>query len=104
MALDGIHLKQCVTLYLFALPMVLVHDFGWATVPVVTAIAFTFIGIEGIAEEIEMPFGLWALVHWDCFLKSLFIGNDARDLPLGLSIFSLYYLRYSCRCFDRAIL
>ncbi|KAF8163001.1 Bestrophin, RFP-TM, chloride channel-domain-containing protein [Crassisporium funariophilum] len=61
----GIHLKQCVTLYLFALPMTLVHDLGWATVPVVTAVAFTFMGIEGIADEIEMPFG-----------------NDERDLPL----------------------
>lgn len=55
---DAIHLKQCVTLYLFALPMTLVHDLGWGTVPVVTAVAFTFMGIEGIADEIEMPFGL----------------------------------------------
>jgi len=61
----GIHLKQCVTLYLFALPMTLVHDMGWAAVPVTTAVAFTFMGIEGIADEIEMPFG-----------------NDDRDLPL----------------------
>jgi putative membrane protein len=45
--------------------MALVNDFGWGTVPVVTAIAFTFMGIEGIADEIEMPFG-----------------NDDRDLPL----------------------
>lgn len=44
-------------MYLFALPMTLVHDLGWATVPVVTAVAFTFMGIEGIADEIEMPFG-----------------------------------------------
>ncbi|KDR73435.1 hypothetical protein GALMADRAFT_227883 [Galerina marginata CBS 339.88] len=60
-----IHLKQCVTLYLFALPMTLVNDLGWSTVPVVTAVAFTFMGIEGIADEIEQPFG-----------------NDERDLPL----------------------
>ncbi|KAJ3504870.1 hypothetical protein NLJ89_g7718 [Agrocybe chaxingu] len=61
----GIHLKQCVTLYLFALPMTLVNELGWATVPLVTAVAFTFMGIEGIADEIEMPFG-----------------TDERDLPL----------------------
>jgi putative membrane protein len=61
----GIHLKQCVTLYLFALPTTLVRDLGWATIPVVTAVAFTFMGIEGIADEIEMPFG-----------------TDDRDLPL----------------------
>ena len=32
-------------------------ELGWATVPVVTVVAFTFMGIEGIAEQIEMPFG-----------------------------------------------
>jgi putative membrane protein len=57
--LDGIHLKQCVTLYLFALPFTLIYDLGWATIPVVTVVAFTFMGIEGIADEIEMPFGLF---------------------------------------------
>ncbi|KAF9533362.1 Bestrophin, RFP-TM, chloride channel-domain-containing protein [Crepidotus variabilis] len=61
----AIHLKQCVTLYLFALPMTLAHDLGWGTVPLVTAVAFTFMGIEGIADEIEMPFG-----------------TDERDLPV----------------------
>jgi len=53
----SIHLKQCVTLYLFALPFTLVKDLGWSTVPLVTVVAFTFMGIEGIADEIEMPFG-----------------------------------------------
>jgi len=61
----SIHLKQCVTLYLFALPITLVNDLGWATIPVVTVVAFTFMGIEGIADEIEMPFG-----------------TDERDLPI----------------------
>ena len=49
--------------------MALVNDFGWGTVPVVTAIAFTFMGIEGIADEIEMPFGLWPLISWSIFLR-----------------------------------
>ncbi|KAK7015027.1 Bestrophin, RFP-TM, chloride channel-domain-containing protein [Favolaschia claudopus] len=61
----GIHLKQCVTLYLFALPLTLVKELGWAAVPLVTVVAFTFMGIEGIADEIEMPFG-----------------SDPGDLPL----------------------
>lgn len=38
--------------------MTLVHELGWATVPVITLVAFTFMGIEGIADEIEQPFGL----------------------------------------------
>lgn len=63
---DSIHLKQCITLYLFALPLTMVNELGWATVPIVTVIAFTFMGIEGIADEIEMPFG-----------------NDDLSLPLG---------------------
>ncbi|EKM82955.1 hypothetical protein AGABI1DRAFT_104757 [Agaricus bisporus var. burnettii JB137-S8] len=53
----SIHLKQCITLYLFALPLTMVNELGWATVPIVTVVAFTFMGIEGIADEIEMPFG-----------------------------------------------
>ncbi|EGN95980.1 hypothetical protein SERLA73DRAFT_170419 [Serpula lacrymans var. lacrymans S7.3] len=61
----GIHLKQCVTLYLFALPFTLVTDLGWGTIPIVTVVAFTFMGIEGIADEVEMPFG-----------------HDKHDLPL----------------------
>ncbi|KAG1756294.1 UPF0187-domain-containing protein [Suillus paluster] len=61
----GIHLKQCVTLYLFALPLTLISDLGWSTIPIVTVVAFTLMGIEGIADEIEMPFG-----------------HDPHDLPL----------------------
>lgn len=53
----SIHLKQCVTLYLFALPFTLIKELGWGMVPVVTVVAFTLMGIEGIADEIEMPFG-----------------------------------------------
>lgn len=94
MILDGIHLKQCVTLYLFALPLALVNDFGWGTVPVVTAIAFTFMGIEGIADEIEMPFGSWPLVSWNSFLRTYVIGNDECDLPLGLLNLTRYSLNH----------
>ncbi|KAH9999006.1 hypothetical protein BJV77DRAFT_1058565 [Russula vinacea] len=48
-----------------SLPFTMVHELGWATVPIVTVVSFTFMGIEGIAEQIEMPFGL-----------------DEADLPL----------------------
>ncbi len=57
----SIHLKQTVTLYLFALPFTLVKELGWGMIPVVTVVAFTLMGIEGIADEIEMPFGRWLL-------------------------------------------
>jgi putative membrane protein len=61
----SIHLKQCITLYLFALPFTLVEDLHWRMIPIVTVVAFTLMGIEGIADEIEMPFG-----------------RDRSDLPL----------------------
>ncbi len=50
-------MKQCVSLYLFSLPFTLVRDLEWRMIPVVTVVAFTLMGIEGIADEIEMPFG-----------------------------------------------
>lgn len=46
-------------MYLFSLPFILVKELGWATVPIVTVVAFTFMGIETIADIIEMPFGMY---------------------------------------------
>lgn len=44
-------------------------------VPLVTVVAFTLMGIEGIADEIEMPFG-----------------KTSADLPLGnVATLVLYY-------------
>ncbi|KAK4052118.1 hypothetical protein OIV83_002412 [Microbotryomycetes sp. JL201] len=62
-----IHLKQCVSVFLMTLPLVLVDTMGYAMVPFVSICAFTLMGIEGIASEIEMPFGV-----------------DESDLPLSL--------------------
>ena len=42
----------------------MVHELGWATVPIVTVVSFTFMGIEGIAEQIEMPFGKRVYFHF----------------------------------------
>ncbi|GAA5987522.1 hypothetical protein JCM11641_007173 [Rhodosporidiobolus odoratus] len=63
----GIHLKQCTTLFLLTLPLVLVELMGFTMIPFVTVVAFTLVGIEAIAAEIEMPFGI-----------------DDSDLPLDL--------------------
>ncbi|GAA5878090.1 hypothetical protein JCM3774_006480 [Rhodotorula dairenensis] len=54
----GIHLKQCTSLFLATLPLVLVESMGFAMIPFVTLVAFTLCGIEGIATELEMPFGV----------------------------------------------
>lgn len=55
--LFGVHLKQCVTLFLFILPFTLVDLMGWKMVFIVTCCAFTMMGVEHIAAQVEMPFG-----------------------------------------------
>lgn len=62
-----VHLKQSVSLLLASLPLVLVKDLGFFTIPFVSLVAFTLMGIEAIASELEQPFGV-----------------DASDLPLDL--------------------
>jgi predicted membrane chloride channel (bestrophin family) len=90
---DGIHLKQCVTLYLFALPLTLVHDLSWFSIPVTTIVAFMFMGIEGIADEIEMPFGM-VFPHFVLLAKLTLneLGNDPSDLPLGMFVYCTFKL------------
>lgn len=50
-------------------------------VPVVTVVAITLMGIEGIADEIEMPFGM-SSVEYHAYLTAV-SGTDQCDLPLG---------------------
>jgi putative membrane protein len=53
----GVHLKQTVTLFLCILPFTLVDVMGWKMVVIVTCCAFTMMGVEHIAAQVEMPFG-----------------------------------------------
>ncbi|KAJ7616740.1 hypothetical protein B0H17DRAFT_1115180 [Mycena rosella] len=46
-----------VWLYLFLLPLQLVSDFEWHTVPAVAVGAFVYLGFVAAGEEIEQPFG-----------------------------------------------
>lgn len=39
------------------LPFALVDDMGWWAVPVVIMVTFTLYGIDGIATQLEDPFG-----------------------------------------------
>lgn len=86
---DSIHLKQSVTLYLFSLPFILVKELGWATVPIVTVVAFTFMGIESIADIIEMPFGMSLHLILRSHPQSRSTGNDSADLPLDIYLHDL---------------
>jgi putative membrane protein len=42
---------------MITLPIGLVGDFKWATIPMVLFVFYAFAGLELIAEEIEDPFG-----------------------------------------------
>ncbi|GAB3176892.1 bestrophin family protein [Telluribacter humicola] len=62
----SVYIKLLILGYSLMLPFGLIRDFGYFTIPLVTFIFFTFIGIEMMAAEIEDPFGL-----------------DCNDLPTG---------------------
>lgn len=62
----SVYIKLLILGYSLMLPFGLVSDFAYFTIPLVTFIFFTFIGVEMMAAEIEEPFGL-----------------DCNDLPTG---------------------
>jgi putative membrane protein len=62
----SVYIKLLILGYSVMLPFGLVQDFGYFSIPLVTFIFFTFIGVEMLAAEIEEPFGL-----------------DCNDLPTG---------------------
>jgi len=60
-----VHLRRALLLYCLGLPVAIVGNFGWWSVPASFLVAYTFFGIEEIGVEIEDPFG-----------------TDENDLPL----------------------
>jgi putative membrane protein len=50
-------LHRTVYIYCFLLPFGFVDSLGWMTPVIVTFIAYTFVALEAIADEIEEPFG-----------------------------------------------
>lgn len=60
-----VHLRRALILYLATMPLAIVKDFGWATIPATLLISYVMLGIEEIGVEIEDPFG-----------------TDENDLPL----------------------
>jgi putative membrane protein len=53
-------LHRTVYVYCFLLPFGFVDSLGWFTPLIVTFIAYTFVALEAIADEIEEPFGVEA--------------------------------------------
>ena len=52
-----IHQTQVLALFNCVLPFALVDEIGWWTVPIVSLVAFTLYGIDGIGRQLEDPFG-----------------------------------------------
>jgi len=59
-------LNRTVTIYSFLLPVGLVSSIGWLTPPIAVFIAYTYLALETIGEELEEPFG-----------------REGNDLPLA---------------------
>lgn len=53
-----IHQKQVLALFGAVLPFAMVTNTGWWAIPITTLVVFTLYGIDGIASELEDPFGL----------------------------------------------
>ncbi|KAF2635266.1 UPF0187-domain-containing protein [Massarina eburnea CBS 473.64] len=52
-----IHQKQVLALFLIFLPLGIVDDYRWYSIPIVAIVSFTLYGIEGIGQQLEDPFG-----------------------------------------------
>lgn len=57
-------IKRVILVYIITLPIGLVDEFKWASIPIVLFVFYAFAGLELLAEEIEDPFG-----------------NEENDLP-----------------------
>jgi len=79
----SVHIRHVVWLYLFLLPLQLVNDFEWHTVPAVCVGAFVYLGFVAAGEEIEQPFGY-----------------DDNDLDLDM--FCRDIIRQDIRCLKKA--
>ncbi len=53
----NIFIKKIIFIYVFTLPLTVVLEFGFWSIPIVTMVFYAFAGIEIMAEEIEEPFG-----------------------------------------------
>lgn len=54
----SVFIKRIIFIYIVTLPLGLIADLKWATVPIVLFVFYAFAGLELLAEEIEDPFGL----------------------------------------------
>ncbi|KAJ2932541.1 hypothetical protein H1R20_g4565, partial [Candolleomyces eurysporus] len=76
----SVHIRHTVWVYLFFLPLQLVSQFGYYTIPGVAIAAFIYLGFVAAGEEIEQPFGYDDNdLDLDLFCKAI-IGVDINHL------------------------
>ena len=78
-------LHRTVYIYCFLLPFGFVDSLGWLTPLIVTFIAYTFVALEAIAEEIEDPFGMesndLALNTMSLMIETTLLEMAGKPLP-----------------------
>ena len=74
-----IHQKQVLALFGCVLPFALVDEMGWWAVPIVTLVCFALYGIDGIARQLEDPFG-----YDKNDIKVDGLVHDVREETMGL--------------------
>jgi putative membrane protein len=79
-------LHRTVYLYCFLLPFGFVDSLGWMTPIIVLFIAYTFVALEAIADEIEEPFGTepndLALNGMSQMIESTLLEISGREISL----------------------
>lgn len=50
-------IKRIIFIYILTLPLGLIHDLHWLSIPIVLFVFYAFASLELLAEEIEDPFG-----------------------------------------------
>jgi putative membrane protein len=54
----AMQLRRLLIIYCITLPLALIRDYGWATVPTTLILSYSLFGVEEIGTEIENPFGI----------------------------------------------
>jgi putative membrane protein len=67
-----VHLRTFMMLWLLMLPVVIVEDYGYYTIPAVFVTAYGIMGIEQIGVQIENPFGYdYSDLQMEAFCKTI---------------------------------
>jgi predicted membrane chloride channel (bestrophin family) len=78
------HLRLLLMAYLLSMPLALVENLGWSTVPVYMAISYALMGLEHVAVEVENPFSSGEKLFSESSLRVE--GSDLRIDDMNMEI------------------